>query len=177
MVHDVSRRVPGMPKKVWSIVARERIRSQQIRKSVESRGQEALFINVCEGAQRAAVSDSQKIKIFGMLPIFREKRNSVQTRTVMVQLTFNLPKLAREYKIPVPACAAVVSPMRNCRIVAKDGVQRHVRLLFKAKVFHPGVDLFLPGRVPRHLSPTAIRFLFPSIGAHAHSCFPVIPLG
>src|SRR5204862_6846128 len=110
MVHDVSRRAPGMPKQVWSTVARERIRSQQIRKSVESRGQEALFINVGEGAHRAAVSDSQKIKIVGMLPIFREKRNSVQTRTVMVQLPFNLRKTARELNIPEPACADVGSP-------------------------------------------------------------------
>src|SRR6184192_2196272 len=111
-----------------------------------------------------------------MLAKFREKRDGVQARAIVVQLALELAKLARENEVPIAARTAVVSPMRNYRIVAKDGVERHVRFFLKAKMFHPGVDLFLPGRVPRHFASVGVRFVFPAIGPYAHFGCQVIRL-
>src|SRR5215472_17745357 len=166
MMHDVGRCVPGVTKKIWAVITGNPVRPQQIRKSMKSSSQEAFLIDVRKRAHGAAVADSQKIKVVGVLAILREKRDGVQTRTVVVQLALQLAKLAGKNEVPIAPCAAVVSPMWNGGIVAKYGVERHVGFLLKAKMLHPGVDLFLPGRVPRHFAPKRIGFLFPTICPH-----------
>src|SRR5205823_404993 len=133
--------------------------------------QEAFLIDIRERAHRASVADAQKIKVARMLAKFREKRDGVQARAIVVQLAFQLAKPARKNEVPIAARTAVVSPMRNCGIVAKDGVERHVRFFLKAKMFHPGVDLFLPCRVPRHFASVGVGLLFPAIGPYAHFGF------
>ena len=42
-----------------------------------------------------------------------------------------------------------------------------------AEVLRPGVDLFLPGRVPRHLAAERIRLRRPAIGARLHARFEI----
>ena len=138
--------------------------------------QKPILVNVRNCPHRAPVSHSQQIEIIRVLAKFRQHRNRVQARAVVVQLAFNLPKLARKNKVPIAPRTAVVSPVRNCRIVGKDGIQRHVRFFLEAKILHPRIDFFLPRGIPRHLASERIRFLLPAISSCAHLRFQVVCL-
>ena len=66
----------------------------------------------------------------------------------MVQLTFQAAVFCGKDEIPITAGAAVISPVRNRRVITENGVQGHFGFVFIAEVFCPGIDLFgwlLPG--------------------------------
>src|SRR5579884_3219847 len=93
-----------------------------------------------------------------------------------MQLALEAPIFCREDKIPVTACAAIVDPMRNRWIVAKDSVQRDISLVLITEIFRPSVDFLLAGRVPWHFAAEGVGFFFPAIGAGSHSGFEIIGL-
>ena len=96
----------------------------------------------------------------------------------MVQLALDTAVLVAcaKNKIPVAARTAVVSPMGNCGIISEDGIESDVSLVLVAEIFCPGIDFFLPGRVPRHFAAEGIGFLDPAFGAPAHVAFEGIGL-
>src|SRR6476661_8679660 len=90
-----------------------------------------------------------------------------------MKLSFYPSRLSAVDEVPVSTRVAVIAPMRHSRHIADDGIERHFGLVIVTKVFAPGIDLFLPGRVPGHLAPERIGFAFPAIGALFHDCLYV----
>src|SRR5690348_3955271 len=88
MVDDVRRRVQGVAEEIRAIVARFRIELQHIREGVEGGGGKSFLIDVRKRTHRAAISDTKKIEIIGVLAILGKQRNRVDARAVMVQLSF-----------------------------------------------------------------------------------------
>src|SRR5215475_6607840 len=94
--------------------------------------------------------------------------NCIKTRPVVVKLPLQPCVLARVDEIPETSCAAVVTPMRNRRHISKNRVECDIGLVLIAKIFGPGIDLFLSGRVPWHLTAKGIWLFFPPVGARPH---------
>src|SRR3974377_130276 len=86
----------------------------------------------------------------------------------MMKLALQPSILGGENEIPVATRAAVISPMRYCGVVSEDGIQCNVSFVLVAKVFSPRIDLFLSGRIPRHLAAKRISLALPVIRAFAH---------
>src|SRR5579864_2223338 len=103
----------------------------------------ALLVDIRKGAHHAAVTCAEQVKIFRMLAVFREHRNRIDARSIMMKLALDATIFCRVYEIPVTARAPVVSPMGNRRHVSDDRIHRDFGLVVISEVFTPGVDLFL----------------------------------
>src|SRR5579875_2493144 len=117
------------------------------------------------------------MQIAGVFAVGGEQGHGIDAGAVVVELAFEALDLAAEDEVPVAAGAAVVAPAGEGGVVAKDGVQRGLRLVVVAEVFRPGVDLFLAGGVPRHLAAEGILLGIPVLGAFAHGGFELGGLG
>src|SRR4029079_12284806 len=91
-----------------------------------------------------------------------------------MQLPFNPSQLAAIQKVPVASSVSVVTPVRDCWHVAKNGIQRHFSFVGETKVLAPGVDFFLTCRVPSHFASKRIGFRLPSICAFSHQSFHIV---
>src|SRR5437660_2010554 len=111
-----------------------------------------------------------------MLAILRERWDSIETRPIMMELSFEPGVLGGENKVPVAPRTPVVTPVRDRGVVTEDRVESHIGLVLVAEVFHPRVHFFLAGGVPGHLAAEGIRFSFPAGGARAHLGFEVFRL-
>src|SRR6266700_3020706 len=69
MINDVSSRVQSMAEKVRTVIPGERIKLQHVRKSVERGRRETFLVDVGDGPHRAAIADTQQVKIFRVLTI------------------------------------------------------------------------------------------------------------
>src|SRR5207249_1655528 len=85
-----------------------------------------------------------------------------------MKLAFEPAVFGGKNKVPVPACASVVTPMWNRGIVTENSVEGDSRLVVVAEIFGPSVDFFLPGRVPWHFAAKRIRLRAPAISPGAH---------
>src|SRR5207302_3143117 len=112
----------------------------------------ALFVDISKRAHHTTVTCAEQVKIFRMLAVFSEHRNRINARSIMMKLALDAAVFCSVDEIPVTARAPVVSPMRKRRHVSDDGVDGDFRFIVVSEVFAPGVDLFLSGRVPRHLA-------------------------
>src|SRR5437660_698234 len=131
----------------------------------------ALFVDISKRAHHTTVTCAEQVKIFRMLAVFSEHRNRVDARSIMMKLALDAGIFCSVYEIPVTARTPVVSPMRKRRHVSDDCIYRDFCLVVISEVFAPGVDLFLPGRVPRHLASERISFCLPMVGSRFHRSF------
>src|SRR5262249_21753791 len=129
---------------------------------------ETLLIDVSESTHYAAVSRTQQMKIIRMFAIFRQHGNGIEGGSIMMKLAFDSTVLTCIKKVPIPACATVVPPMRNSRHVSDDGVNRHFCLIGIPEVLAPGVNLFLARGIPWHLTAKGISFALPMIRPRLH---------
>src|SRR5438874_12831372 len=79
-------------------------------------------------------------------------------------------------KMPIAAGTSVIAPMRDCRRVTQNRIERDLGLLLVAKVFRPCINLFLAGRIPWHFAAEGIFFILPALGALSHAGFQGIRL-
>src|SRR6266567_8958724 len=93
-----------------------------------------------------------------------------------MKLAFEPAIFGSKNKGPVAARASVVTPMRNRGIVAENGVEGDSRLVVVAEIFCPGVDFFLPGRIPRHFAAEGIRLRPPAISPGLHFRLQIVRL-
>src|SRR6266704_2788935 len=84
--------------------------------------------------------------------------------------------LGGKNKVPVATRASVVTPMWNCGIVTENSVKRDAGLVVVAEIFCPGIDFFLPGRVPGHFAAERIRLRPPAISPGAHFFLQIVSL-
>src|SRR5579884_562841 len=85
-----------------------------------------------------------------------------------MKLTFDPAVLSGVQKVPVTTGASVVTPMRDCRHVADDRVDRNFCFVGITEVLAPGVYLFLPGGIPWHFAAKGIGLCFPMVGSGFH---------
>src|SRR5436190_194627 len=108
-----------------------------------------------------------------MIAVLRQEWYGVQRRTIVMKLSLQPAVLAGKDEIPVTARAAVVSPVRDRRVVPQDRIQSDVGFGAVTEVFRPVVDFFLPGRVPGHFASEWIGVRSPAFGASTHFGFEV----
>src|SRR3954453_13041951 len=111
-----------------------------------------------------------------MLAIFGQQGNGIEPGTIVMELPLQPSVLGGENKIPVAACAAVVAPVRDRRIVGEDCIQSYIGLVHVTEILSPGIHLFLSHRVPWHLATERIGFILPTVGATSHFCFEIFGL-
>src|SRR6185312_2162904 len=138
---------------------------------MEGSGCKSLLVDVAEFSHRSTVAYSQQVKIVRMLAVLGEQRDRVNAGAVMMQLAFESAVFPAIEKVPIPSRAAVIAPTGNRRIVSENRIESYFRFFTIAEVVGPGIDLFLPRRIPRHLAAEWIRFLVPVIRAGAHYGF------
>src|SRR5581483_4925937 len=159
MVEDVGGRIVDVPEEVGPIIAGVGVPLERRGKGVEGGGGEAFPVYVGQRAHKATVADAQEIEVIRVPTVFGEDGYRVQARAVVVKLPLDAGQLAAVEEIPVTAGVPVIAPVRHGRHVAEDRIERDLRFLFVAEIPAPRIDLFLAGRVPRHLA--AERILFP----------------
>ena len=144
---------------------------------VEAVGGEALGVNVGQDLIHARVADAQQVQVGGVALVGVQHGDGVEGRAVVVGGLDDLrPVVAVDGRVEVAAGRAVVGPVRDGRHVARDGVQRHLRLVVVAEVAAPGVDLLLAGRVPGHLAAEGVAQGAPVRLARLHIGFQLIGL-
>src|SRR5207253_11205348 len=119
----------------------------------------------------ATVTDATQVNILRVITLFRQNRNGINTRAIMMKLTFEARVFSSVDEVPVPPRAAVVTPMRDSRRIAQNRVQRHLCFIEIAEILGPCIDFFLSRRIPGHLAAEWIRLLLPVLGALSHSGF------
>src|SRR5258707_4951144 len=104
---------------------------------MKSRRREAVWVNIWQKSQPPAVSDTQEIKIIRMFAVSRENGNGVNARAIVMKLAFDTAIFRGVEKVPIAARAAVVSPVRDCGIVAKNCVEGDIGFVLITEIFHP----------------------------------------
>src|SRR3984957_11636787 len=111
-----------------------------------------------------------------MFAILGKQRDGIESGTIMMQLPLEPPVFGGEDEIPISTGAAVITPVRDWRIVAEDRIEGHLCFILVPEVFRPGINLFLTGGIPGHLAAEGIGFLSPAIGSDTHFSFKVVGL-
>src|SRR5207249_10053552 len=132
---------------------------------------QGLAMGVSDGSDRAARADAQKVEIVGMLARLREHWDSIETRPIMMELSFEPGVRGSKNKVPVAPGTPVVAPVRDRGVVTEDGVESYIGLVLVTEVFHPRVHFLLASGVPWHLAPKRVGFGLPTIGTGLHSGF------
>src|SRR5580765_2505013 len=127
-----------------------------------------LFVDVGQCPHDSAISREEQMEVLRMLAVFRQHRNRVDTRSIVMKLALDSAVLPRVKEIPITSGAAVVSPMWNRRHVSDNRVYCDFSFIGISEVLAPRVDLLLTGGVPRHFTAERIRFRFPMVGSRLH---------
>src|SRR5207245_7328365 len=128
----------------------------------------ALAVDVRELAHGSYRADAQKVEIVRMLAILREHWDSIETRPIMMELSFEPGVLGGKNKVPVAPRTPVVTPVRDRGVVTEDGVESYIGLVLVAEVFHPRVHFLLASGVLWHLAPRRVGVGLPTIGTGLH---------
>ena len=67
-----------MPEEVGPIIPCKRIELEHVGEGMEGAGCEAILIDVCESAHRAAIAYAKQVKVVGMLAIGSQHRNGIE---------------------------------------------------------------------------------------------------
>src|SRR5215468_6324562 len=111
MLYHVCGCVPGMPEKVGAVIAAEGVGFEHIGKSMERGRGKSVLIDVGESSHGSPIADAQEVEVIRVLAVFRQERNGIQPRTIVVQLSLEPAVLGGKDEVPVAPGAPVVTPM------------------------------------------------------------------